>query len=215
MQVHLAEHLPKNERIQLGSYYTPERLVKLVHEFIKPYLENNKNAILFDSAGGCGAFLFDIRHYNYRIADCDLNACNFLKQYFEHRKVFHTNSLKEVNRDKYSIPSSAFLIMIGNPPYNDTTSEFKKGEKGQNICDEDLYDRDIGISFLKSYHKLNADIVCVLHPLSYLIKKANFNRLKDFKKNYKLLKGLIFSVSCFKELALGSFQYCWHFMKKI
>jgi len=108
MQVHLAEHLPKNERIQLGSYYTPERLVKLVHEFIKPYLENNKNAILFDSAGGC-------------------NACNFLKQYFEHRKVFHTNSLKEVNRDKYSIPSSAFLIMIGNPPYNDTTSQFKKG----------------------------------------------------------------------------------------
>ena len=205
MQVHLAEHLPKNERIQLGSYYTPERLVKLVHEFIKPYLENNKNAILFDSAGGCGAFLFDIRHYNYRIADCDLNACNFLKQYFEHRKVFHTNSLKEVNRDKYSIPSSAFLIMIGNPPYNDTTSEFKKGEKGQNICDEDLYDRDIGISFLKSYHKLNADIVCVLHPLSYLIKKANFNRLKDFKKNYKLLKGLIFSSELFQGTGTGKF----------
>jgi len=206
MQVHLAEHLPKNERIQLGSYYTPERLVKLVHEFIKPYLENKKkDVILFDSAGGCGAFLFSIRHHDYRIADCDLNACNFLKQYFEHRKVFHTNSLKEVNRDKYSIPSSAFLIMIGNPPYNDTTSEFKKGEKGQNICDEDLYDRDIGISFLKSYHKLCADVVCVLHPLSYLIKEANFKRLRDFKDNYKLIRGEIFSSELFHGTGTGKF----------
>lgn len=206
MQVHLAEHLPKNERIQLGSYYTPEKLVKLVHEFIKPYLENKKkDVILFDSAGGCGAFLFDMRHYDYRIADCDLEVCPFLKQHFSHHNIFHTNSLKGGNRDKYLIPSSAFLIMIGNPPYNDTTSEFKNGEKGQNICDEDLYDRDIGVSFLKSYHKLNADVVCVLHPLSYLIKEANFKRLRDFKDNYKLIKGEIFSSALFHGTGTGKF----------
>ena len=198
MQVNLAEHLPKNERIQLGSYYTPEKLVKLVHEFIKPYLENKKkDVILFDSAGGCGAFLFGIKQCDYRIADRDLNACRFLKQHFNQQNVFHTNSLIEVNRAKYFISPSAFLIMIGNPPYNDTTSEFKNGEKGQNICDEDLYDRDLGISFLKSYHKLNADVVCVLHPLSYLIKEANFKRLCDFKDNYKLIKGEIFSSALF------------------
>lgn len=206
MQVHLAEHLPKNERIQLGSYYTPEKLVKLVHEFIKPYIENKKkDVILFDSAGGCGAFLFGIRHYDYRIADCDLESCKFLKQHFSRHKIFHTNSLKGVNRDKYLIPSSAFLIMIGNPPYNDTTSEFKNGEKGQNICDEDLYDRDIGVSFLKSYHKLNADVVCVLHPLSYLIKEANFKRLRDFKDNYKLIRGEIFSSALFHGTGTGKF----------
>lgn len=206
MQVHLAEHLPKNERIQLGSYYTPEKLVKLVHEFIKPYLENkNKNVILFDSTGGCGAFLLGIRHYDYRIADYDLDACKFLKKHFAQHNVFHTNSLMEVNRDKYSISSSAFLIMIGNPPYNDITSEFKNGEKGQNICDEDLYDRDIGVSFLKSYHKLNADVVCVLHPLSYLIKEANFKRLRYFKDNYKLIRGEIFSSALFHGTGTGKF----------
>lgn len=206
MQVHLAEHLPKNERIQLGSYYTPEKLVKLVHEFIKPYIENKKkDVILFDSAGGCGAFLFDMRHYDYRIADCDLDACNFLKQHFDKHNIFHTNSLKDVSRGKYSISSSAFLIMIGNPPYNDTTSEFKNGEKGQNICDEDLYDRDIGVSFLKSYHKLNADVVCVLHPLSYLIKEANFKRLRDFKDNYNLIRGEIFSSALFHGTGKGKF----------
>lgn len=198
MQVNLAEHLPKNERIQLGSYYTPEELVHRVYDFIQPYLCNKKRkVVLFDSAGGCGAFLLGSRHYDYRIADYDLDAYKFLKQHFDQQNVFHTNSLIEVNRAKYFISPSAFLIMIGNPPYNDTTSEFKNGEKGQNICDEDLYDRDLGISFLKSYHKLNADVVCVLHPLSYLIKEANFKRLRDFKDNYKLIKGEIFSSALF------------------
>lgn len=206
MQVHVAEHLPKNERIQLGSYYTPENIVQLVHEFIKPYLKNKKkDIILFDSAGGCGAFLFGLKNYNYRIADCDLKACSFLKQHFNHHNIFWTNSLKEVHRDKYLIPSLAFLIMIGNPPYNDTTSEFKNGEKGQNTCDEDLYDRDIGVSFLKSYHKLNADVVCVLHPLSYLIKESNFKRLRDFKNNYKLVQGMIFSSALFHGTGTAKF----------
>ncbi len=206
MQVHLAEHLPKNERIRLGSYYTPERLVKQVHEFIMPYLENKKiKSIVFDSAGGCGAFIFGLENYDYRIADCDLEACKFLKQHFNQHNIFHANSLKGVNRDKYLIPSFAFLIMVGNPPYNDTTSEFKNGKKGQNICDDDLYDRDMGISFLKSYYKLNADVVCVLHPLSYLIKETNFKRLRDFKDNYKLIKGAIFSSALFHGTGTGKF----------
>lgn len=206
MQVNLAEHLPKNERIQLGSYYTPEGLVHRVYDFIQPYVDNKKKkVVIFDSAGGCGAFLFGIKQCDYRIADRDLNACRFLKQHFDQKNVFHTNSLIEVNRAKYFISPSAFLIMIGNPPYNDTTSEFKNGEKGQNICDEDLYDRDLGISFLKSYHKLNADVVCVLHPLSYLIKEANFKRLRDFKDNYKLIRGEIFSSALFHGTGTGKF----------
>lgn len=44
----------------------------------------------------------------------------------------------------------------------------------KNFCDEDLFDRDLGVSFLKSYNKLKADVICILHLLSYLIKKTNF-----------------------------------------
>ncbi len=205
MQVHLAEHLPKNERIQMGSYYTPKELVNRVHEFIQPYLDNKKNVVIFDSAGGCGAFLVGLKHYDYRIADRDLDACKFLKQHFEQDNVFHTNSLTEVDRHKYYIGPSAFLIMIGNPPYNDTTSEFKHGEKGQNVCDSDLYDRDLGVSFLKSYNKFKADVVCVLHPLSYLIKETNFKRLRDFKDNYRLIKGEMFSSALFHGTGTGKF----------
>ncbi|RLC35376.1 MAG: hypothetical protein DRZ76_00140 [Candidatus Nealsonbacteria bacterium] len=206
MQVHLAEHLPKNKQIQKGSYYTPKELVDRVHEFIQPYLDNKKNVVIFDSAGGCGAFLVSLKHYyDYRIADCDLDACNFLKQHFEQDHVFHTNSLTEVDRTKYRIGPAAFLIMIGNPPYNDTTSEFKHGQKGRNICDNDLYDRDLGVSFLKSYNKFKADIVCVLHPLSYLIKETNFKRLREFKDNYRLVRGEIFSSALFHGTGTGKF----------
>lgn len=206
MHIHVAEHLPEHKRIQLGSYYTPKELVDKVHEFIRPYIDRKKeNVIIFDSAGGCGAFLFGIKHYDYRIADCDLNACQFLKQHFKQENIFWTNSLIEVSREKYKIPPSAFLIMIGNPPYNDTTSEFRNGRKGRNICDVDLYDRDLGISFLKSYYKLKADIVCILHPLSYLIKEVNFKRLRAFKENYRLIKGVLFSSSLFRWTGTGKF----------
>lgn len=206
MYVNKADHLPKSKRIQLGSYYTPKKLVNRVHSFIQPYLQNKKKEIvIFDSAGGCGAFLEDFTKYDYRIADCDTEACQFLKQSFDINKIFCTNSLIDVSRNKYSIPSSAFLIMIGNPPYNDTTSEFKNGEKGRNICDEDLFDRDLGISFLKSYSKLEADLVCVLHPLSYLIKQSNFKRLHYFKDNYQLIKADIFSSALFSGTGSGKF----------
>ena len=203
MQVNLAEHVEKNKQIQLGCYYTPKELVDKVYEFIKPY--RNSNAIIFDSAGGCGAFLEKIGINDYRIAEYDSKACDFLKQCFDKGKVFHTNSLINVTRQKYNIPANAFLIVIGNPPYNDTTSEFKNGEKGKNICDEDLFDRDLGVSFLKSYNKLDANIVCILHPLSYLIKGTNFKRLRDFKRNNRLIKAEIFSSALFHRTGTAKF----------
>ena len=49
------------------------------------------------------------------------------------------------------------------------------------------------MSFLLSFNKLQADYVCVLHPLSYLIKKANFRLLAQFIKNYSLIDGIIIS----------------------
>lgn len=198
MQVDVAGHLSTYERVQLGGYYTPKNLVDRVYKFIKPYRSGpGKDIIIFDSAGGCGAFLIGIGDNDYRIADCDFEAFQRLKKNFGENKVFYTNSLVDISRKKYEIPSDAFLIMIGNPPYNDTTSEFRNGKKGRNECDEDLFDRDLGVSFLKSYNKLNADVVCVLHPLSYLIKETNFKRLRNFKDNYELIRSELFSSELF------------------
>jgi hypothetical protein len=59
--------------------------------------------------------------------------------------------------------------------------------------DPEVVARDLGISFLLSYERLCAEFVCVLHPLSYLIKKANFSALRRFRENYRLLDALVFS----------------------
>lgn len=204
--VNVSNHLTKEEQIQLGSYYTHEKLVKKVYEYIKPYiLKNKENVIIFDNAAGFGAFVLELKDYEYRASDSDPKAFSFLKKNLDNKKIYYSNSLMNVSREKYNIQRDSFLVMIGNPPYNDTTSEFRNGKKGKNLADEDLFDRDLGVSFLKSYNKLKADIVCVLHPLSYLIKKTNFNRLKIFKNNYILNKGIVFPSSWFHKT--GSIKF--------
>jgi len=204
--INKSKHLTKEKQIQLGSYYTPEKLVKKVYEYIQPYiLKNKENIAIFDNAAGCGAFIIGLKQYDYRASDCDAKTYEFLQEYLDNGKIFYTNSLINVSRGKYNIQDNSFLIMVGNPPYNDTTSEFKNGQKGKNLCDEDLFDRDLGVSFLKSYNKLKADAVCILHPLSYLIKETNFKRLKNFKDNYRLNKGIIFSSSWFSKTGLIKF----------
>jgi hypothetical protein len=195
----IPHHLSKEEIIKLGAFYTPEEIVQLVLNFIYPYFEKNSNVIVLDSSAGYGAFLRDVKKkgIEYRAGEYDKKAIEVLKSFLDEEKIFNTNALTKVSRKKYEISEDDFLIVVGNPPYNDITSEYKKGKKGEINCDIDLFDRDIGISFLKSYNKLRADIVSVLHPLSYLIKEANFKRLKDFKNNYRLIRGVIFPSSMF------------------
>ncbi|UWV78460.1 hypothetical protein NWE59_06335 [Mycoplasmopsis felis] len=57
----------------------------------------------------------------------------------------------------------------------------------------------MGISFLKLFNYLKADYASVLHPLSYLIKKSNFNQLKEFKDNYILIDRMIISSNVFLD----------------
>jgi len=201
MDPHAAIHLSEDERIRVGAFYTPSNIVQKVIDLITPYCEKNKgNVVIADVAAGCGAFLFPVLSLgvDYRAADCDEKAVAFLQKYFHRDKVFHINSLLNVCREKFNIGKDQYLIIVGNPPYNDVTSLYRKGRKGSFECDKDLYDRDLGISFLKAFTKLDADIVCVLHPLAYLIKEVNFKRLKGFREKYRLKTGYIFSSSVFR-----------------
>ncbi len=188
------------EKVKFGSYYTPKKLVKIVEKYILDYIEIN--SIILDNSAGYGAFANIAPQIPHKkiLTDIDPIACSYLKLKNNKAKVFCDNSLLNISRNKYNIKNEEKLIIVGNPPYNDITSKSKHKIKKQNkiICDEDVKSRDLGISFLKSYNKLQANYICVLHPLSYLIKKTNFNCLKDFKDNYKITKGLIFSSNIFK-----------------
>jgi len=136
--------------------------------------------------------------------DIDPIAVKKAKENFPEIDIYNKNALFEVKREMFNISDDNELIIIGNPPYNDITSIIRNNIKKNNIeIDYDIKTRDYGMSFLLSYAKLNSDIICVLHPLSYLIKKSNFNLLKNFTNHYKLIDGIIIDSATFKETSKG------------
>ena len=193
-------HLAYKSRVNLGSYYTPTEVVDVAWEMIAPYIHSQTTVI--DSACGYGDFLRNCGQSITIGCDIDETAISVAKKNSDKVRFFQTNALCNVSRSKFGIPQQSDLIVVGNPPYNDKTSLIRQSIKDVDFeVDEDITSRDLGISFLRSYNKLEADLICVLHPLSYLIKPTNFRLLKDFTKNYRLIDGLLISSWEFPESA--------------
>jgi hypothetical protein len=193
-------HLAYKSRVNLGSYYTPPEIVNMAWEMIAPYVHSQTTVI--DSACGYGDFLRNCGQSITIGCDIDETAISVAKKNNDKVRFFQTNALCNVSRAKFGIPQQSDLIVVGNPPYNDKTSLIRQSIKDIDFdIDEDIACRDLGISFLRSYNKLEADLICVLHPLSYLIKPTNFRLLKDFTANYKLMEGLLISSWEFPESA--------------
>ncbi len=195
------EHLEYKDRVNLGSYYTPPKIVELAWELIESYIDSETTII--DSACGYGDFLKNSGQSLTIGCDIDEAAIDIARKNTDKVRFFRTNSLHNVSRKKFGIPQqSTKLIVVGNPPYNDKTSLIRQKIKRVDFdVDRDIVSRDLGISFLRSYNKLEADLVCILHPLSYLIKPTNFRLLKEFTANYKLVDGLLISSWEFPESA--------------
>ena len=189
----MQKHLNKIDTINLGSYYTPRFIVEIAYQILESKIKNLNNFLFFDSSCGYGDFF--VKKYKYLGADIDEVA---LKKVDQSIKTINTNSLLNVSRAKFNIDENQNLIIIGNPPYNDKTSIVNNSIKKEVFkMDSKLVHRDLGISFLRSFAILKAKYVCVLHPLSYLIKQANFNALFDFKSHYRLLDCLVISSAFF------------------
>lgn len=184
-------HLGYEDTINYGGYYTPDNIVSIVYNMLRRNIGNLGEFIIADTSCGYGNFLIMPNSIG---ADCDEIAIKEARNNVHNCRFFHHNSLRNVGRGQYGSDDFQKLIIVGNPPYNDTTSIIRNEIKRENCeIDSDLKHRDLGVSFLLSYDKLAADYVCVLHPLSYLIKKANFESLGNFKNNYDLIDNLVIS----------------------
>ena len=191
-------HLAYESRVNLGSYYTPTEIVNVAWETIALYVRSQTTVI--DTACGYGDFLRNCGQALTIGSDVDETAIEVARENNGKVRFFQTNALSNVSRAKFGIPEQSHLIVVGNPPYNDRTSLIRRNIKIDTFdIDEDIASRDLGISFLRSYNKLEADLICVLHPLSYLIKPTNFRLLKEFTANYKLIDGLLISSREFPE----------------
>ncbi|MGP1580838.1 MAG: adenine methyltransferase [Wolinella sp.] len=183
--------------MNFGSYYTSPRLVNFAYDLLKNNIkEEFETWTLLDNSCGDGEFL-RFNGLNRKIgADIDKIAIKNLKI----EQKYAVNALNNATRSSYNIKEYEKLIIVGNPPYNDITSQIKKDIKRREfVIDDELKTRDIGISFLRSYVKLSPDYICVLHPLSYLVKPSNFNLLKDFKTHYRLIDCLVVSSNYFTK----------------
>ena len=187
----------KIEQINFGRYYTPEKYIEIARGWLLKHNIGNC-AIVDPSCGGGAFFALQSSFANALFMGNDINpeAVQFCSKQFPQVKLFNFNCLLNVSRSQYNLAEEDNLVIVGNPPYNDTTSIVgRKNKSSQCAVDNDIKSRDLGISSILAYEKLKADYACILHPLSYLIKKANFNVCSRFFKNYQMLEHIVFS-SC-------------------
>jgi len=201
------EHLSKEDIIKNGSIFTPQHIVKIAEKWLSDKI--NDNDFIIDFGVGYGAFISEFLNYSNNLiaTDIDESSIKLVSSLFPKVKVILENSLIDISRSKYGINESDTIIIIGNPPYNDLTSQYKKGQKGNLEIDDSIRARDLGISFLKMYALLQPEYICILHPLSYLIKKTNFNSLNSFKDHYILEKGIIFSSNEFESIKKSNAEF--------
>jgi hypothetical protein len=191
------KHLTFPSVVNLGSFYTPQKLVALLFDMLAKKVKNVDTYTIIDTSCGYGSFLKGKHITGY---DIDKEALIEAGKVHTDAVLYHINSLKDVKRDTFHLSDNEKVIIIGNPPYNDVTSIVRNNIKLSGpVIDADLKRHDLGLSFLLSYNKLSADYVCVLHPLSYLIKKTNFNSLHAFTSNYTLRDSLIVSSGEFSQ----------------
>lgn len=200
-----SSHLPDTKKANLGKYYTPKEIVETLKSRIAPKIK--EDSYVMDLACGCGAFLelFDDCHILGR--DIDPQAIEIL-DLFNFTNIEIDNTLLNVSRKKYGLNKEDDIIIIGNPPYNDTSSINKrystKAKSKRDPEDADIHCRDIGRSFLEAYAKLQPRYICVLHPLAFLIKRVNFQSMKYLTKNYILEDAIIFNSKMFSDLWGGT-----------
>lgn len=194
-------HLSKPDIIKEGSIYTPDFLVELVKEKLLKFI--NKDTSIIDFGAGYGAFTSSFLKTKAKeviATENDPFAFDVLKKNCPNAKLIFENSLISIYKNKYSSDHTN-LVIVGNPPYNDLTSQYKKGEKGSAEVDTFLKARDLGISFLNLYAFLEPKAIGVLHPLSYLMKKANFRSIKLLREHYRLIDATIFPNTDFITLS--------------
>ncbi len=192
------QHLNYARRVNLGGYYTHGEYVSVVWDFIRPLL--SPGSTILDSSCGYGNFLRAVPNMRVVGNDIDTAAIQVARRSSPFADMYNLNALTTLSRSDFGIPDDSPLFIVGNPPYNDTTSIIRNGTKKLLFdIDPSVQSRDLGISFLLSYQRLQADFVCVLHPLSYLVKRTNFMAMKRFADCYRLVDSLIISSGTFSE----------------
>ncbi|MDR0785504.1 MAG: hypothetical protein LBE74_06425 [Treponema sp.] len=111
-----------------GSFYTPKWLVDIVYSLIAKNAPKFSEYTILDTSCGYGGFL---RGRNSIGADIDKNAVKIASLHGAAKAYFTQNSLFNLSRSQYNLNKNSKIIIVGNPPYNDTTSLIRNSIKKQ------------------------------------------------------------------------------------
>ncbi|MCL2207598.1 MAG: N-6 DNA methylase [Fibromonadales bacterium] len=208
MQKDCVKHLSHQQKTNLGSFYTPSKLVNLVYNTLAKNVNKNFVDVVLEPACGYGAFFaetFPQKNVRFIGSDIDSKALTIASKAFPNVEFKKANMLYQASRSKYGIGEKEKIAIVGNPPYNDVTSHVKNGIKAEPCeIDKEIKTRDLGLSFMLAFAKLEPTYIAVLHPLSYLIKKTNFETLKPLMQKYTLLDAVVFSSQEFSDTSKNS-----------
>lgn len=204
-----AAHLSYKQKTNLGSFYTPPHLVRLLYTLLAKVAASASFAdTVLEPSCGYGAFFeenFPQKNVRKIGADVDDDALAVARRTLPGVSFFNTNALAHISRVKYGIGKHERLVIVGNPPYNDITSHVKNQIKAT-PCEiaPEVRTRDLGLSSLLAMARLEPDYIAVLHPLSYLIKEANFKILSPLMRDYALRDTVVFNSQEFSETSKGT-----------
>jgi len=143
MNLHEVKHLDFKASVNLGSFYTPPGLVDIAYNLVQKNVANFSDYKILDTSCGYGGFL---RGENAIGADIDGEALSFAQKQNEKTKFLEQNGLKNVSRERYGLNENSKFVIIGNPPYNDRTSQIRNTIKcDKTEIDDDLKTRDLGL----------------------------------------------------------------------
>lgn len=196
-EANVSRHLGVVGRVNLGSFYTPAKYVECVGEWLRKHGIGHGWTIA-DLSCGYGAFfelseVSGLSECRFVGNDIDPVAVEKARTLFTNVQWSVRNALSNVSRKSFGFADTEKIVIVGNPPYNDVTSQINRKLKSGHVdIDSDLRTRDLGLSSLLSYNKLRVEYAAILHPLSYLIKKTNFQAAMQFFSNYRLVEHVVF-----------------------
>ena len=152
-KINVSRHLGVVGRVNLGSFYTPARYVRMVGGWLIQW-GVGPGWTITDLSCGYGAFfeLSDVAGLSgcrYVGNDIDLVAVEKARTYFPQVEFRNRNALIDVSRENFGFKDDECIVVVGNPPYNDVTSQINQNIKSSALpIDQDLRTRDLGMSSL-------------------------------------------------------------------
>lgn len=173
---------------------TRKHIVEAAFGMIRRHIRINELNFmtLLDPVCGSGSFFdMSIPFLQLMANDVDAEILAYVKNQYPSTRCFSHNSLAMLDRKGYGLEATDSLLVIGNLPHKLPIPEHVKRKKY--VADSSIKNRDVGISHLLACGRLDPDYICVLHPLSFLIRPVHVRNLKEFCQKYRLIDALVIS----------------------